>query len=92
MLYGSSLAIAQLYDNLLTTGTRSIATVIAGGSFTDAWSRVTLRTCGFLAGAGVTVTLTAGLPALAGEEATLVTRDRVAGTGVIAACRTFFRR
>ena len=92
MLNLSSLAIAQLNNNFLTTGTRSVAAVITGGSFTDAWSRVTLRTCGFLAGAGVTIALTADLRTLAREEATLVTRDSLTGAGSVSTGLTVFRR
>ena len=88
----SSLTIAQLNNNFLTTGTRSVAAVITGGSFTDAWSRVTLRACGFLADAGVITAVIADLGTLAREEATLITRDRIAGAWVISASRTLFRR
>ena len=92
MLYLPSLTITKFNDNLFTTGAGSIATVIAGGSFTDAWSRVTLRTCGFLAGAGVTVALTADLRTLAREEATIVTRDSLAGAWSVSTGLTVFRR
>ena len=92
MLYLPSLAITKFNDNLLTTGAGSIATVIARRSLTDAWSRVTLGTCGFLAGARVTVALTADLWTLAGKEATVVAGDRVAGTGSVSTGLTVFRR
>ena len=88
----SSLTIAQLNNNFLTTGTRGVAAVITGGSFTDAWSRVTVRTCGFLAGAGIISAVIADFRTFAGEEVTLTTRDRVAGTEVVSASRTLFRR